>query len=278
MKPYCFAQSEIKLSKEAAMHPLDIGLIRGYAIFDFFRTVGYHPLFLKRYLERFIGSAEKAGLPLDFDFRGLQEIILQLIEKNDHFDAGIRMILTGGISPNHFLPAKGELFIFCESLHLPSKEKYDKGVKLISVEYVRPLAEIKTTNYTFPCWLSKDWKGQQAEDVVYHQQGRVSESSRSNIFLVKNGIIFTPKRDILKGITRDKVIKIAGNVNISDFGMDDLLSADEVFISSTTKRILPITMIDHCRIGSGKPGNITQELMASFIKMELEEANFERGK
>ncbi|MEX0884428.1 MAG: aminotransferase class IV [Cyclobacteriaceae bacterium] len=276
MKPYCFAQSEIKLSKEAAVHPLDIGLIRGYAIFDFFRTVGYHPLFLESYLERFVGSAEKAGLPLDFDAMGLKEIIFKLIEKNDHFDAGIRMVLTGGISPNYFLPAKGDLFIFCEPLLLPSKEKYAKGVKLISVEYVRPMAEIKTTNYTFPCWLSQDWKGQQAEDVVYHQQGRVSESSRSNIFLVKNGNIYTPKRDILKGITRDKVLKIAGNVDITDFGMDDLLSADEVFISSTTKRILPITIIDNTRIGSGKPGNITQELMDSFKKMEMEEADLKK--
>lgn len=271
MKPYCFAQSSIQKSADATIHPLDIGLIRGYAIFDFFRTVGHHPLFLENYLNRFLNSASKAGLTLDYSFEDLKEITIELIEKNDHKDAGIRMILSGGISENHFLPSKGNLYIFCEPLHLPSKEKYENGVKLLSVEYVRPLAEIKTTNYTYPCYLSMDWKAQGAEDVIYHHQDRISESSRSNIFLVKNGNIYTPKRDILKGITREKVIKLtAGKVSFSDLSIGDLLSGDEVFISSTTKRILPITQIDNTTISNGRPGPITKELMARFTAIEKE--------
>ncbi|MFO7822366.1 MAG: aminotransferase class IV [Cyclobacterium sp.] len=272
MKPYCFANDTITDSKEASLHPLDIGLIRGYAIFDFFRTVGTHPLFLEDYLKRFTLSAEKAGLPLDYSRDELRDIIYQLIEKNDHKDGGIRMVLTGGISANHFLPARGQLFIFCEPLMLPSQEKYKNGVKLLSVDYVRPLPAIKTTNYTYPCWLSLDWKSQGAEDVVYHHDGRVSESSRSNIFLVKQGQIYTPQRDILWGITRKKVMELAGNISLSDFSLEDLLNADEVFISSTTKRILPITRIDEVQVGHGKPGPHTRKLMTDFLTMEIENA------
>ncbi|SHN15093.1 branched-chain amino acid aminotransferase [Cyclobacterium lianum] len=272
MKPYCFAENKITNSNEASIHPLDIGLIRGYAIFDFFRTVGRHPLFLEEYLERFTQSAEKAGLPLDYSLQELRDIVYTLIEKNDHQDGGVRMVLTGGLSDNHFLPARGKLFIFCEPLMLPSREKYEKGVKLLSVEYVRPLPAIKTTNYTYPCWLSLDWKAQGAEDVVYHYKDRVSESSRSNIFLVKHGQIYTPQRDILWGITRNKVMKLAGGVGLSDFNLDDLMGADEIFISSTTKRILPITDIDNVQIGNGHPGPVTKELMAAFLDMEKESA------
>ncbi|WP_375582980.1 aminotransferase class IV [Cyclobacterium xiamenense] len=272
MKPFCFAADRIIDSQEASLHPLDIGLIRGYAIFDFFRTVGRHPLFLEAYLNRFTTSAKKAGLALDYTQSELREIITELIEKNAHSDGGIRMILTGGLSANHFLPAKGQLFIFCEPLQLPAEEKYRNGVKLLSVDYVRPLAAIKTTNYTYPCWLSLDWSKQQAEDVVYHHAGRVSESSRSNIFMVRQGQLYTPNRDILWGITRDKVIQLAGEVSFADFGLEELFHAEEVFISSTTKRILPITQIDEVRIGTGKPGPVTKKLMADFLRMEQETA------
>lgn len=273
MKPFCFAGEKIIESNQASLHPLDIGLIRGYAIFDFFRTVGRHPLFLDEYLKRFTDSATKAGLPLEYTAKELKEIIHSLIEKNEHEDGGVRMILTGGMSANHFLPARGQVFIFCEALQLPGEEKYQNGVKLLSTNYVRPLAAIKTTNYTLPCYLSLDWKAQGAEDVVYHYEGRVSESSRSNIFMVKNGLIYTPQRDILRGITRDKVIRLAEDVSFTDISLEDLMEADEVFISSTTKRILPITQIDEVRIGKGKPGPVTRNLMQSFLNLEMETAS-----
>lgn len=273
MKPFCFSRSEIIDSHQAQIHPLDIGLIRGYGIFDFLRTVSHHPLFLPEYLDRFISSAEKAGLPLGYDKNDLEQIIFQLIEKNDHSNGGIRMILTGGLSPNHFRPAKGDLFIFCEPLQMPDRIKYEKGVKLLSIDYVRPLASIKTTNYTYPCYLSQEWQAQKVEDVVYHHQGIVSESSRSNIFMVKEGKIKTPASHILMGITREKILRLAKEITIEDFSPEELLQADEVFISSTTKRILPITRIDDYTIGEGNPGDTTKRLMKAFHELEKEVLN-----
>lgn len=268
MKPFCFANNEIIESKLASCHPLDIGLIRGYAIFDFFRTVGPNPLFLEDYLERFTNSAKNAHLPLAYSKEQLAEIIYQLIEKNELNNGGVRMILSGGISENFFTPASGDLFIFCEPLKLPSEEKYKKGVKLLPVEYVRPIPKIKTTNYTLPCFLSVDWPSQGAEDVIYHHQGLVSESSRSNIFLVKDEVISTPAAHILEGITRKKVMALAENVIVRDIQLDEVYDADEVFMTSTTKRILPITTIGHQTIGSGNPGEQTLSLMSAFEEIE----------
>jgi branched-chain amino acid aminotransferase len=272
MKPFCFAKDQIISSQDAVCHPLDIALIRGYAIFDFFRTVNYQGLFLEEYMDRFIQSAQKAHLPLEYNHNELNEIISTLIDKNNHERGGIRMLLTGGISPNHFLPAKGNLFIFCEPLLLPSEKKYAEGVKLISVDYVRPIPTIKTTDYTLPCLLSVDWEEAGAEDVLYHHQGIVSESSRSNVFMVKDGILSTPKANILLGITRRHTMDIAGNVKVRDITLEEIKQADEVFITSTTKRILPITFLDKDAIADGKVGPFTRSLMAQFEAMEKETA------
>jgi branched-chain amino acid aminotransferase len=268
IKPYCFAGDAIMESNMASLHPLDIGLIRGYAIFDYFRTVQGSALFLEDYLTRFINSAQKARLPLSYDRDSLRRIIEELIQKNSLDEGGIRMVLSGGISENFFTPSEGTLFIFCESLKLPGDEKYEKGVKLASVDYVRPIAEIKTTNYTLPCLLSTEWAAEGIEDVLYYHHGIVSESSRSNVFVVKGGVISTPGKHILKGITRQRVMDLAPEVLVRDITLDEVMQADELFMTSTTKRILPITSVDQTIIGIGVPGPVTQDLMRKFEHFE----------
>lgn len=269
MKPFCFAKNQVISSEKAVLHPMDIGLIRGYGIFDFFRTSNYKPLFLSDYLDRFIRSAEKTRLFLNPSKDDLASIISELIEKNDLKNGGIRMLLTGGVSENHFSPVEGSLFIFCEELDFPPIEKYIKGVKLLSAEHVRAIADVKTTNYAFPVWHSGEWKSQGAEDVIYHHEGLVSESSRSNIFMIKKGEIATPDSHILHGITRKRVLEISGNVKIRPVKWEEILAADELFMTSTTKKILPITQIDDIKIGNGKPGPETKLLIEKFKEMEL---------
>ncbi len=264
MKPYCFAKNQIISSHLAVIHPMDIGLIRGYGIFDFFRTSNYTPLFLSDYLDRFIRSAEKTHLSLHYSKEELTSVIGELISKNNLENGGIRMLLTGGVSENHFSPTDGSLFIFCEDLDFPAPHKYENGVKLLAVEHVRAIADVKTTNYAFPVWHSAEWKQKGAEDVVYHQGGFISESSRSNIFVVKNGEIKTPDKHILHGITRKRVLELDNSIKIQPVTLNELLEADELFITSTTKKILPITQIDEKKIGTGKPGEITLDLIEKF--------------
>lgn len=271
IKPFCFSVDQIVPAQEAAVHPLDIGLIRGYAIFDFFRTANFQPLFLDAYLDRFMTSAQSLRLPLNFSKNDLKSIISSLIEKNELEQGGIRMVLTGGVSDNHFSPTTGSLFIFCETLHMPAAEKYERGVKLLSEEYIRPLSGIKTTNYTLPVWLSAGWKEQAAEDLIYHFNGVISESSRSNIFMVKNGELSTPVSNILFGVTRKNVLGLVGRAQERDITLTEILNSDEVFMTSTTKRILPVTQIDGTLIKDGRPGLVTQELMEKFGQLERDQ-------
>lgn len=270
MKPFCFADGEIIDSHLAKIHPMDLGLIRGYSIFDFFRSVNYKPLFLEDYLDRFIGSAEKTFLPLSYSRSELKQIIQELTDKNDMEQGGFRMLLSGGISENHFSPAAGKLFIFPESLIFPSTEKYQQGIKLLTLNYIRPIAEIKTTNYALAVWDSIRWKKEGAEDVLYHYNGLVSESSRSNFFIVKNGIVITPDKDILLGITRKNILKLIDKVEIRPLTLEETFEADEAFITSTTKVLLPVTQIDDQLIGNGKPGPVSMDLLEKFKGLEKE--------
>lgn len=268
MKPFCFADGNIIPTQDARLHPSDLAVIRGYGIFDFFRTQEYQPVFLEDYLDRFIRSAAKTYLPLAYSREELRAIIKELIQKNELEQGGIRMVLTGGVSENHFSPTTGTLFMFGEELSFPSEEKYQMGVKLLTVEHVRTLAEIKTTNYTMPVWHSMQWKEKGAEDVLYHWNGQVSESSRSNFFLVKDGIISTPDRHILMGITRKHLLEVAGNVQVRPISLDEVWEADEAFISATTKILLPVTQVDDRKIGSGKVGKVSLDLLDKFHQHE----------
>jgi branched-chain amino acid aminotransferase len=268
MKKFCFSNDRIIDSKNASIHPMDIGLIRGYGIFDFFRTSGYTPLFLTDYLDRFIRSAKKTHLHLSFSKEELAQIIHDLIQKNDLEQGGIRMLLTGGVSDNHFSPTEGSLFIFCEDLDFPATYKYENGVKLLSADHVRAIADVKTTNYAFPVWHSADWKKAGAEDVIYHHNGFISESSRSNIFVIKNDKIATPDQNILHGITRKRILELDQTIEIRPICFNELIDADEVFMTATTKKILPVTMIDDIKIKDGIPGPKTNALMTAFASME----------
>ncbi|WP_194776520.1 aminotransferase class IV [Pararhodonellum marinum] len=268
MKPYCFSIDSIIPSSSASIHPLDIGLIRGYAIFDFFRSVNFQPLFLDDYLDRFIRSAEKTRLPLKYSREKLKDIILVLIQKNQLEFGGIRMVLSGGISMDYFSPSTGNLYIFCEELNMPVAKKYELGVKLRSLEYLRPIADVKTTNYTLAVMASADWKSEEIEDVMYHHEGVISECSRSNLFMVKNGVISTPKKNILYGITRKYVIELAEGVEERDIALKEIMEADEVFLTSSTKRILPIKQIDDQLIGMGNPGPVTRQMMVRLKELE----------
>ena len=273
MKDYCFAHDSIILTEKASLHPADIGLTRGYGIFDFFRTVNYKPLFLSDYLDRFINSAEHTQIPLAYTKRELEDIITQLIEKNDLMQGGIRMVLSGGLSDNHFSPAEGKFFIFCEDLQLPAEEKFQNGVKLLLEEYVRPLPTIKTTNYCQAVFSSLTWKEKNAEDVIYHHKGLISESSRSNIFVVKNSRLATAQSNVLKGITRKNILKLVPYTEVRDITVEELLAADEVFMTSTTKRLLPVTQIDDQKVGGGKPGELTLSILEKFKAEEAKSSN-----
>lgn len=127
-------------------------------------------------------------------------------------------------------------------------------------------------------WLQKEVKEKQADDVLYYKHDVISEFPRSNIFIINNnGELLTPANNILAGITRKKVLELAKDVipvTMRDITLTELKNATEVFMTSTTKRLLPIVEIDGKKIGDGKPGKITTALYKLFLEMEKQQATY----
>ena len=269
-----FVNNEFIEEDKATLQVSDLSIQRGYAAFDFFRTKNYVPLFLDDYLDRFFNSISLMRLQPNHTREELKTIIHELIQKNKLAESGIRMTLTGGYSPDSYEPVQPNLIITQQKIQLTTPEKFITGIKIITHEYQRDLPEAKSINYLMGVWLQQKVKEQKAADVLYYQQGIVSEFPRANVFIItRDEKIITPSENILKGITRMKVLKIAAErytVEARKLHIDEIKNAAEVFMTSTTKRILPINQVDDTIIGNGKAGRISALLNEDFIKMEDE--------
>jgi branched-chain amino acid aminotransferase len=257
---------------QATLQVGDLSIQRGYAIFDYFRTVDNIPLFLDDYIDRFFGSAalmRLEPLPLKSELRA---IIYSLIQKNKLGESGIKIILTGGYSPESYEPVSPNLVLLQQPLVTPSADRFRQGIKVISHEYRRELSSVKSINYLMGVWLQDKVRAADAQDVLYYRDGEVSEFPRANVFMVaKDGKVITPSDHILGGITRKKLLEIAAlkfEVEVRPVHIEEIKTAAEVFMTSTTKRLLPVTRIDETVIGHGRAGDITTQLLADFLQLE----------
>ncbi len=259
-------------TEDALLKGTDLSIQRGYAIFDFLRTVHAQPLFLHDYLDRFFHSAAAMHLSLDKTKEELIAITYELLKQSAHREAGIRFLLTGGYSPDSFSPGTPNLIITCKKLIPVSAEKFEKGISIITYDHQRELPHIKTTNYLMAVWLQPLLKEKQAEDVLYYHNNYLTEFPRGNLFIVtKEGTLVTPAHNILHGITRKNIINLAKDflrVEERDITSGELVQAGEAFYTSTTKRILPVIKVDNKIIGTGKPGKITRDLYQRFLLRE----------
>ncbi|MEL6922641.1 MAG: aminotransferase class IV, partial [Bacteroidota bacterium] len=140
--------------------------------------------------------------------------------------------------------------------------------------YTRDTPMTKTTNYLEPIRILNQTRAAGAKDVLYHDGTHVSESSRSNIFIVDAaGNIATPRTDALEGITRMKTIELAQQhftLSIRDVSIEELLNATECFISSSTKGVWPVVQVDEHRINDGQPGPVTMALVKYLEDLKLD--------
>jgi branched-chain amino acid aminotransferase len=264
-----YLNGEILPTEKAQLHVSDLGLLRGYGIFDFFRAIDRQPIFIEDHLDRFHNSAKLMGLPIPESRDRLREIIHEIIHLNPHKLLGVKMIMTGGYSEDGYTPSpKPNLIVMGKPFEF---KPADVGMKLMSMEYRREIPEIKTLNYIVPIRALQRMKSVGADDVLYHKDGKISESSRSNIFIVKNEKIITPLDGALFGITRKHILNFAKNhfiVEERDITAQEYFEADEVFTTGSTKRIIAITQTDNHIFGNGGLGKITQKLQGLLLDEE----------
>jgi D-alanine transaminase/branched-chain amino acid aminotransferase len=272
--PVCYSNGEFLPMEDAAIPVNDLGVQRGYGIFDFLRVSRNTPLFLEDHLDRFFHSAGEMRLTVRESRQEIRDIILQIIQKNNLLTSGIRLILTGGDSPDGYQIIKPGLVIIQQAINAPADEMAVPGIHLFSYPFQRQLSHVKTTDYLMAIWLQPWLKNRGGDDILYHQEGTVSECPRSNFFMVtRKDRLVTPGRNMLKGITRKQVIALAIKAGIEveerDVSLDDVKNAREAFITSSTKRIVPVSQLDNITFPSLQQDSVTGLLWKKFHELEL---------
>jgi len=271
MANYCYLNGSIKPITQAKISICDIGLLRGFSVFDFLRCYNGQPFLLKWHLERFKKSAQAVGLKIPLKDAEIEKIIKSLLQKNKLKEATVKLFLSGGFSDDglEYNKLKPTFFIIVKpAIKYPAK-LFSAGAKLITQEHQREKSSAKTSNYlTLMSLYDKKIKAK-AIEILYTHQGEVLEGATSNFFLIKGGRLITAEKNILLGTRRRLILTLAKNklpIEIRKIKIDELKNCDEAFICSTTRNIVPIVDIDGKKINAGQVGPITQKLMELINK------------
>ncbi len=258
------------VSADQATLPLgDLAIVRGFGIFDFLRTYRRVPFMLHEHVLRLFRSAEQIGLAMPWSIGEVEEIARQTNRRNAFDDAGIRIVVTGGLSPDFMMPAQqSSLAVMVSPIKPASIQSYVDGVWVTTTRIERIMPTVKSLNYIGAIMAVGEANKVGAIEAIYRTpDDLVTEGTRSNLFLVRGGKLITPDAGVLPGITRQVALDVAAGeyeVVTGPVSYADLIGADEVFMTSTTKEITPVVKVDDQIIGSGNPGECTQDLIERF--------------
>lgn len=247
---YCYLNGKILPLNKAAISPCDLGLLRGYGVFDYLRTYRKKPFLVKEHYLRLKNSARTLNLKVPIPQKEFENAIEKLVIKNKiKKEASIRIVVTGGESKDGFSYdyLKPTCYILVAELHVYPASIYKNGAKLISCEFERDYHWVKTLNYITAVKMSKKQKKAGSREVLYYKDGLVTEATRSNFFIFKGNTLATAKDKILLGITRGQVLKLARKkfkVEEREVRVKELKAATEAFITSGGTEITPIVEVD----------------------------------
>lgn len=251
---------------------------RGYQFGDgIYEVIGVYkgkPFMLDEHMERLERSASEIRLTLPYAVSELKCKLLELVDANALIEGIIYMqISRGTASREHYFPAPDvppvTVAYTREEARMTDLE--DKGAKAVLVEDMRWLrCDIKTLNLLPNALAKQKAVENNAIEAILHRGNIVTEASASNVFIVKDEELFTHPVDnyILNGITRRKILQICVSQGIKvhekTFTIEELLQADEVFVSATKLDIIPILQVDEHVIGTGGPGKLTHRILNDF--------------
>lgn len=271
MEPMCYLNGRIVPVAEAKVSVYDIGLLRGFGIYEALRTFNRKPFMLADHLLRFHRSTAAMRMKIPLSDEKIAHVIDELIARNIPAgkEAKVKFILTGGAAVDdiEFDPNAPTFYILVEELKEISPEVLQKGCRLLVHEHQRIFAEFKTTHYISAVLLQEERKRAGALEILYTYQGKVLECAASNFFIVEKGKIITARDNILEGITRKVVIELAKKefpLDERDILVEEMYEADEAFLTSSFKDIVPVVQVGDRTIGSGSPGPVTKRMMELF--------------
>ena len=267
--------------REAVISVFDHGFLYGEGIYETLRTYNGRLFLFDRHLRRLRNSARMIKLALPFTDEELARNISDTIAttKLDGKEVYVRVLVTRGVGDlTYGLEAtpKPSWVVIVKALVAPAPEIYERGCKVVLVDAVRN--HPGSVNPMIKCnnLMNQALAAQQAferggfDGVMRNYRGELTEFATSNLFIVKNGAVLTPPLEcgLLPGITREFIFEIGSNVGIEVREQvlrdDDLFNADEAFLTSTTREVVPVVAVNEKAIGTGNPGAITGKLLKTF--------------
>ncbi len=248
----------------------DLAVLRGFGVCDLMRTYNGKPYFLNEHIKRLENSAKEIGLELPWSCDDMVKIVLETLKKNKTInEANIRIVITGGSSPDFITPhGNPRLLVLVTRIPLLPASWYEKGVKVITLPIERDIPGAKSISYIPATMALKKAKKENAVEALYvDRHGFVRECATSNFFAFINHRLVTPDRDVLKGITRQVVLDISKDlfdIELRQLPLDEVLKADEVFITGTNKGVVPVVRIDDTIIDGGRPGKNTAKVIKAL--------------
>jgi branched-chain amino acid aminotransferase len=268
-----YVNGQYLADEQATISVLDLGLMRGYGVFDYLRTYRGRPFHLLDHLLRLKYSAEQIGMLLPLSLEEIEKIIDYLLEQNRYPEASIKILITGGISEDQLIPqANPSSIILVYPLQPFPAHFYSEGITAITTPLARSLPMSKTTQYVPAILALQKGKAQKAQEALYlNERSEILEATTSNFFAFdKRGTLLTcASEEILFGITREVVLKLASAafpIKIRPISYSEIPDLKEAFLTSSNKEVMPLTHIDAHPIGEGKIGKRTQQLMQLFTE------------
>ena len=270
-----FLNDRLVDADKACISAADSGFLYGAGLFETMRSHNGVVFCLKDHLDRLFFSAERLSISNSYKREYICEAIDQLLRENALTDARLRLTLTSGPLAESGEIRKATLLITAAKLQPYPKEYYDKGVIVILCPYRQNVAEptygYKTTSY-FPRMLALESARQKraAEALWFTTDNRLAEGCISNVFLVKNSVLFTPfiATPVLAGVARKTVFQIASAESIEfvekNLSIDDVLQADEIFLTNIIMEIMPVVAVEKHAVGDGKVGPVAKKMKKSF--------------
>lgn len=279
---WIFLGGDFVKKEDAVVSVFDHGFLYGDGVFEGIRVYSGNVFRLDAHLKRLFESAQSIMLKIPYSKEEMTQLIIDSVRKNELQSAYIRVVVSRGKGNLGLDPSscsKPNVIIIAEELSMYPKEFYENGINIASVASRRNRPDvlspqIKSLNYlnNILVKLEANQAGVQ-EALMLNDQGYVTEGSADNVFIVKNGVIYTPPVYLgaLEGITRNAILDIARakeiEVKETPFGRHDVYVADEVFLTGTAVEVIAVINVDGRKISDGKPGKITNELLEEFRKI-----------
>lgn len=276
MYPIILTQSKF-MHKDHLHYPFEErGLQFGDGIYEVIRIYKGKFYLFEEHIDRLFRSAENIKLNLPFTKQELKGHLLELINRNKmNKDGKLYLQITRGTAPrDHVFPKNVEPNIYAYVQDLQRQiENFNNGVKTITSRDTRwENCFIKSLNLLPNVLAKQEAREKGCYEAILHRDKVVTECSSSNIYLVKDGKIYThpATRNILHGCVRMAVERFANDLNIplieNPFTIDEISEADELFLTSSTSEVLPVIQVDNTIIQDGKPGKITRMLQVAYEK------------